>query len=163
MATDGHPHLTKALDEQRSRQRAVLRCAPEDYLHVVVQDYDPSPSDVPQRDRPLIEAGLRDLADAVLDEFAEMAEHWQRYAVAAETRAFLVRHARPPRFQDDEFERAKDGSKAEMSATTERVNNPSLKDKEAGRVLVMLLIWADAMAGGDYRDPRLGEDPPAVG
>lgn len=147
MATPGDPFDTKALDTLRSEQRALLRFMPDEYLQHLADNYDPFPTQsAPERDRPLVELGLRQLAEKLRQEVGdEVCEQWRAHATATVVDRFL----------------SSVGAPHPLLMAVEWPERSELDNKQlrAAQQLAAVLAWADAMASDGYRAPRLGEQP----
>lgn len=142
---DGHPWLTKDLDEDRAKQRRWLRDVPDWLIRNVAGDFDPA-TGVADVDRPMVEAYFRHVANQDDGLQAALAPAGR---AAAEVVSTVLRRADSDPFDEMSHvahEVARDCAVLEKTA----------EDLGRSRIerWLYLMVWADRLAG-DYTDPRL--------
>ena len=157
----GHPFETRSLDEQRSRQRHTLRTIPDWVVTRLAPSASTANAEKVGADRGYVEALLRARADALiegLNEFDLLAQ-FAAQETTARLAEFLGHEAdhlsgdqRMPREQlvDAAFD-------AHKAAGTPKTDIAPWRGDLGG--LIILLVWADALASDGYRDPRVAEEP----
>jgi hypothetical protein len=158
---DGHPFETRSLDEQRARQRLMLRMIPDWIMTRLAPSEATANAEQVGPDRAYVETLLRARADAIAETLADFdllapfaaqeatARLAQFFAHEAET---LSADQRMPREQlvDAAFD-------ARKAAGTPKTDIGPWRADLGG--LIILLVWADAMASDGYSDPRVPQQP----
>jgi len=153
---DGHPFLTQEFDEQRARQRAVLRSIP-DWLFSPAR-FRPTNGQidrVPPDDRPYVEAVVRAYADQLMKgaPMARWIEEVQAETAIHRLTQFVANEVPEP---DRNLEAPWRSLIDDLVERRKEHPGGGPVDDDVLRVLprmILLLCWADAL-GGDYADAR---------
>lgn len=156
MPIPGHPYLTDELDEQRSRQRAVLAAFPDQIVQNGPTAADPHQS-FPRDAAAEMETGLRRVA-------AEMIEHHRALLDTCSAKS-LADAAYTALVHEDRVGRLRWDMGAVVGGLRERRELPGPSDAERQDLyrLLQLLVLADRlarMAGDSYADHRLQNEVP---
>jgi hypothetical protein len=159
MATPGDPYEDQSIDEWRHKQRRVLWALPEVHKLEAVAAVDARPDALPGASRrPLVERGLRRLADAEIDALgSDKITSWMDRAASEALSDWFIA-AFPGEVEPDPFARTKALARRQARLAGDAVDQLEKSEHQTVAYrLAMYLIWADRCAGDDYEDPGVAD------
>jgi hypothetical protein len=152
----GHPYLTKAFDEQRSRHRRLLRSLPDSMVNRLAPTSRLDPNEGEEHP---VEAALRDLADEFLaGNGAEVAQLLRSYGehTSLDLTARRLQYVVAEESLGSPQETAVSWAVHELQDRAVARNTRQIPEEHlSGVALVIGLLCHADEAAGDYRDPRL--------
>jgi hypothetical protein len=160
---EGHPYLTKELDQKRVQQRRILRSIPDWILDA--RRYGPYPTVMLEgADRPFVESLLRELADQPLADLSTALSAWKAETETARIAWFVARETADgvgnPNLEQQRIDLIVAANNFRQGAEGPRSLDEAFSKPLAQSIL--LLAWADELADDGYTDPRLADlHPPS--
>lgn len=159
--SEGHPFLTEDLDQLRRMQRRVLRSIPDWLISRHAPDVSPA-EHVSSADHALVEELLRTRAGALMASAESLLSGMKEECAKARFKRFWESEADPYNTRwardFDSSQEIKRVIAAEAEDAPRGLEIHTLKDEPAAPDLyrlVVVLLFADFLAGDGYTDPRV--------